>query len=114
MMRFVHFKMSQFLVRQVVFLLIKWSSWIKFSSKAATNRTEKNSITLGSTIAIWLINRYRANKRLHARPVCRFTPSCSEYLIMAIHKYGLWKGLQYGGRRLKKCVPFGASGFDFP
>lgn len=43
---------------------------------------------------------------------CRFTPTCSEYTIEALRKYGLKKGLTLGFKRLAKCHPFGGSGFD--
>ncbi len=47
------------------------------------------------------------------RNKCRFEPSCSEYMILAIEKYGLIKGLQKGICRLKRCNMDGG-GYDFP
>lgn len=47
------------------------------------------------------------------RNKCRFELSCSEYMILAIEKYGLIKGLQKGICRLKRCNIDGG-GFDFP
>lgn len=47
------------------------------------------------------------------RNKCRFEPSCSEYMILAIEKYGLIKGLQKGICRLKRCNIDGG-GYDFP
>lgn len=47
------------------------------------------------------------------RNKCRFEPSCSEYMILAIEKYGLIKGIQKGIERLKRCNIDGG-GFDFP
>lgn len=47
------------------------------------------------------------------RNKCRFEPSCSEYMILAIEKYSLIKGLQKGICRLKRCNIDGG-GFDFP
>jgi len=44
---------------------------------------------------------------------CRFTPSCSSYMIEAIEKKGLIKGFLLGTFRLLKCHPFSKkSGFD--
>jgi hypothetical protein len=43
---------------------------------------------------------------------CRFTPSCSQYTIEALEKYGAAKGLSLGIRRFSKCHPLGGSGFD--
>ena len=43
---------------------------------------------------------------------CRFQPSCSEYALEAIHRYGPAKGLWLGLRRIVRCHPFGGSGYD--
>jgi len=43
---------------------------------------------------------------------CRFTPSCSEYTIEALKKYGFIKGILMGIKRLGRCHPLGGSGFD--
>jgi hypothetical protein len=43
---------------------------------------------------------------------CRFTPTCSEYTIEALRKYGLTKGLVLGLKRVGRCNPWGGSGFD--
>ncbi|MCD6193642.1 MAG: membrane protein insertion efficiency factor YidD [Candidatus Aminicenantes bacterium] len=43
---------------------------------------------------------------------CRFTPTCSEYTYEAVQKYGPWKGLFLGIRRLLKCHPFHPGGID--
>lgn len=47
------------------------------------------------------------------RRKCRFEPSCSEYMILAIEKYGLRKGLKKGVNRLKRCN-INDGGYDFP
>lgn len=43
---------------------------------------------------------------------CRFTPSCSEYTIKALEKFGFTKGLILGLTRIAKCHPWGGSGWD--
>ncbi|HYU65034.1 MAG TPA: membrane protein insertion efficiency factor YidD [Candidatus Paceibacterota bacterium] len=43
---------------------------------------------------------------------CRFYPSCSEYSIQAIEKYGLLKGILKTGWRILKCNPFIQGGID--
>lgn len=43
---------------------------------------------------------------------CRFIPTCSSYTIEAIEKYGVFKGLKLGLKRIKKCHPWGDSGYD--
>ena len=47
-------------------------------------------------------------------PVCRFEPSCSRYMIGALRKYGLIKGLWKGIRRLLRCHPWNPGGYDPP
>jgi putative membrane protein insertion efficiency factor len=42
---------------------------------------------------------------------CRFHPTCSEYMIEAVNKYGL-RGVWLGMRRLLRCHPFHEGGFD--
>lgn len=60
--------------------------------------------------AIKLYQKYAPDS---LRNKCRFEPSCSEYMILAIEKYGLIKGLQKGICRLKRCNIDGG-GYDFP
>jgi len=43
---------------------------------------------------------------------CRFTPTCSEYTIEALEKFGTVKGLSMGVKRLAKCHPWGSFGYD--
>ena len=43
---------------------------------------------------------------------CRFTPTCSEYTIEALEKYGFLKGIYLGTKRLLRCHPFGGLGYD--
>jgi putative membrane protein insertion efficiency factor len=43
---------------------------------------------------------------------CRFYPTCSEYMLQAIDKYGVAKGSWMGLIRLLKCHPFHPGGYD--
>ena len=45
-------------------------------------------------------------------PSCRFTPTCSEYALVALKKHGPFKGLWLAVRRLVRCRPWGGSGYD--
>ena len=45
-------------------------------------------------------------------PSCRFYPSCSQYAIEAIEKYGFWRGGWMTTKRLGKCHPFHPGGYD--
>ena len=43
---------------------------------------------------------------------CRFYPSCSEYTLQSIEKFGFFKGARKGFLRLAKCHPFHSGGYD--
>ncbi len=45
---------------------------------------------------------------------CRFEPSCSEYFIQAVQKYGPLKGATRGIGRICRCHPFCKGGYDPP
>jgi len=45
-------------------------------------------------------------------PTCRFTPSCSQYAIDALIKYGPLKGGWLTVKRLSRCHPWGGCGYD--
>ena len=46
--------------------------------------------------------------------VCRFYPSCSEYFILAVEKYGPWRGAFKGVGRICRCHPWNPGGYDPP
>ncbi|MCB9202605.1 MAG: membrane protein insertion efficiency factor YidD [Flavobacteriales bacterium] len=43
---------------------------------------------------------------------CRFTPTCSNYMIEALQTHGLFVGLRLGITRIFRCHPWGKSGYD--
>ncbi|MFB3919691.1 membrane protein insertion efficiency factor YidD [Candidatus Velamenicoccus archaeovorus] len=43
---------------------------------------------------------------------CRFVPSCSQYFLQAVEKYGCLRGSLLGIRRLLRCHPFSPGGHD--
>ncbi|MCH7534892.1 MAG: membrane protein insertion efficiency factor YidD [Bacteroidetes bacterium] len=45
-------------------------------------------------------------------PACRYSPTCSEYSVEAINKYGPVKGTGLTFKRLISCHPWGGSGYD--
>ena len=45
-------------------------------------------------------------------PSCRFTPTCSQYAVIAIKKHGVFKGAWLTLKRLSKCRPGGGHGYD--
>ncbi len=47
-------------------------------------------------------------------PNCRFTPTCSQYMIEAIRRYGIFAGIYKGVRRILRCHPWNPGGHDPP
>ena len=63
--------------------------------------------------AIGVVLFYKAFAPLEVRQQCRFIPTCSTYMILAIKKYGLIIGVIKGIRRLFRCKPPNG-GVDYP
>ena len=45
-------------------------------------------------------------------PTCRFYPTCSQYTLEAVDKYGVKKGIFLGIKRISKCHPYNNGGYD--
>ena len=56
---------------------------------------------------------YKAFAPKKMRDRCRFEPTCSTYMVMAINKYGLIKGFIKGLKRISRCKPPNG-GIDYP
>jgi hypothetical protein len=65
-------------------------------------------------IFIKLIKFYQAALSPYLGRNCRFYPSCSEYMILAIKKRGFFSGLFLGVKRILKCHRFNPGGVDLP
>ena len=63
-------------------------------------------------VMIWLIGLYRKYISPLKPPCCRFTPTCSAYAIEAFQKRGFFVGFALTVRRILRCNPFGAGGYD--
>ncbi|MDQ3802814.1 MAG: membrane protein insertion efficiency factor YidD [Acidobacteriota bacterium] len=59
-----------------------------------------------------LLRFYKGNVSPLLPPACRFVPTCSEYALEAIERYGALRGGWMGLRRLLRCHPFHPGGFD--
>lgn len=70
-------------------------------------------IAFAKRITVWCIKAYQRFAPDSVRNRCRFEPSCSQYMIIAIEKYGLFKGLKKGLGRLRACRPPNG-GIDMP
>lgn len=67
-----------------------------------------------SQILVGLIRGYQRIVSPHTTPSCRFAPTCSEYSVQALRKYGLFKGLILSAHRVLRCHPWGGHGYDPP
>ena len=63
-------------------------------------------------VLILFIRAYRQLISPLLPPSCRFTPTCSEYAMQAIEKYGALRGFYLAVRRLLRCHPFHSGGYD--
>lgn len=45
-------------------------------------------------------------------PTCRYMPTCSEYAVQAVKKYGPVKGVWLAVKRIARCHPWGGHGYD--
>lgn len=63
-------------------------------------------------VLIAIVRFYRGAISPHFRPCCRYTPTCSQYAIEAIQKYGALKGFLLACWRILRCNPFCGSGYD--
>lgn len=63
-------------------------------------------------LAILPVRFYQYLLRPLLPTTCRYTPSCSQYSVEAIQKYGALKGCWLGLRRILRCHPWGGHGYD--
>lgn len=66
-------------------------------------------------IIIYIINFYKKNISVFLKSngiECKYYPTCSEYSIQAIKKYGVIKGSYLSLKRIIKCNPFSKGGYD--
>lgn len=64
-------------------------------------------------IVILLVKIYQHMAPISLRSKCRFEPSCSNYMLLSIEKYGFFTGIKKGINRLKRCN-INNGGYDYP
>ncbi len=63
-------------------------------------------------VLLALVKFYRVAISPYRPPCCRYTPTCSQYALEAIEKYGAVKGGWLAFRRILRCNPFHKGGYD--
>ena len=63
-------------------------------------------------VLLALVRFYRRAISPFRPPSCRYTPTCSQYALEAIEKYGALKGGWMAFRRILRCNPFHKGGYD--
>ena len=63
-------------------------------------------------MTIYVIKFYRLFISPLKPPTCRFVPTCSDYALQAIEKYGIIHGGNMAIRRILRCHPFHPGGYD--
>lgn len=64
------------------------------------------------SVLISMIKAYRVFSPLFKGPSCRYIPTCSEYGMEAISRYGALRGTALALGRILRCHPFGGYGYD--
>ncbi|MCI5128390.1 MAG: membrane protein insertion efficiency factor YidD [Candidatus Electrothrix sp. AUS3] len=84
------------------------------SQKKPPKKTEKvgQKITLVAILLLMLVKGYRYGISPLFPPCCRYVPTCSEYAVEAIARYGALRGGWLALWRILRCHPFAAGGYD--
>ncbi|HEX9437546.1 MAG TPA: membrane protein insertion efficiency factor YidD [Candidatus Limnocylindria bacterium] len=61
---------------------------------------------------LWILRWYKRAVSPMLPPACRYTPTCSEYAMEAIERYGAVRGSLLALRRVLSCHPFARGGYD--
>lgn len=62
---------------------------------------------------IWLIRFYRRQiSPRKSKPCCRYIPTCSEYALIAVERFGVIRGGRMAIWRILRCNPFSKGGYD--
>ena len=66
----------------------------------------------GKTFALFLLRPYKWAVSPLLPPACRYVPTCSEYAVEAVERFGVWRGGLAAMARVLRCHPFVQGGYD--
>lgn len=67
---------------------------------------------MGRLVVVGLIQQYQRFLSPLMLPSCRYTPTCSQYAVDAVSRYGVWRGGWLSIKRLARCHPLHDGGYD--
>lgn len=67
---------------------------------------------LGRRAAVACLRAYQWCLSPWLGPACRYAPSCSEFTVEAVQRYGALRGAWLGAKRIGRCHPLGGHGYD--
>jgi len=83
------------------------------TAKPGVNRTFAAFLVgIPRQLAIVCIKIYRHAISPLLPPSCRFVPTCSEYALTALERFGFWRGSWLAIKRIGRCHPFNPGGYD--
>ena len=89
----------------------KWPISSRKRSTSLSRAEERRPTALGWGL-IGLVRAYRLVVTPALPPACRFAPSCSQFAIEAIERHGAGRGFVLATRRVARCHPWNAGGYD--
>ena len=73
----------------------------------------QNKKSAGVRAALFALSFYKSYLSMLFAGSCRFEPTCSQYMYQAIERFGVWRGMWLGTKRLLRCQPLSRKfGFD--
>jgi putative membrane protein insertion efficiency factor len=74
--------------------------------------THHNGLDVVRWVLVHLVLLYRATLGRLLGGQCRYHPTCSQYALDSIEKYGPWRGGWRALKRIGRCHPWGGKGYD--
>lgn len=87
--------------------------FIKYINKRLPEAARKKEVARMKRLLLWMIRFYRKYlSGLKGYSTCKYYPTCSQYGLEAIEKYGALKGGVLAVWRILRCNPFSKGGYD--